>query len=861
MREGFFQKGPASSGLCSVGLFCKSLVGDPHPMEEYDQRRRIDSDVAEIQHLIETSAIDNGSYRDDIDPTDNANYSSSTLNAEQEAAWREKFTRLPCDVKRVDPRFKQATFFMLDKWAEELKSYKHVNHKFAYRLTRSIHGPPCDCVVPTINRLSEIESGLAYVFDTFDKETIKECLTYCLISHSSWQHYVFCQAIPEEIYREFLPWIIVMNSATNFVITGAAGTGKSATLRVARTFSERMGKKTFTFAPTGTAAFKIGNAKTIHYGLGINPSHIKRIFATDATQTRLAAENFVGQYKGMKSRKYQKYGDEAVAAFYSTQCPWTMADIVFFDEFSMITQSLFNFIDQAFRVFRQIESPFGGVQVVFLGDALQLAPINKGEDTKDNGKHNNPPHNGSNRNAAFNKLSKKELQVTKKPLGTSSNSLGSSARPQPPILASPISKPKTQTTITNGLALMAKNATKHTNVHTKQPPKNDAPNHVEKGVDGTPIAPEKPVKKILKRISKKELMEQVKAAQVPITLDEHMEATTRMDDANDSTPSSVCFDTDAWWNTFDIVIQLEAQMRQKSDEKYGAVLAHMRTGELTDADYVTLKNYGKHTFDFHRDVVWSDIASASTAPLMIFCHSTRVANFNQEIFARNTEFKCTYKSVVGIEEKLFDRVTNRFSWHSLSNVGDAIDYKSLPESIRQQVIDYKSPVHLKAATRVMLTVNLDPVSFPGCTNGAFGTVIGFDSQATVLVEGVEVERPVVKFDDGPVVSLDTHSRTFEFSNDGQDFRLVISNIPLELAYASSVHKVQGSTMENGVVINTNGFWELSLFYVACSRCRNAKNLYFESLDLGLLKGLKMEPNSFAYYQKLKRKWKLWWETP
>ena len=50
--------------------------------------------------------------------------------------------------------------------------------------------------------------------------------------------------------------------------------------------------------------------------------------------------------------------------------------------------------------------------------------------------------------------------------------------------------------------------------------------------------------------------------------------------------------------------------------------------------------------------------------------------------------------------------------------------------------------------------------------------------------------------------------------------------PICLAYAWTIHKVQGRTLQNVVVGNLDGFWQPELLYVAISRVRNENNILF-----------------------------------
>lgn len=102
-------------------------------------------------------------------------------------------------------------------------------------------------------------------------------------------------------------------------------------------------------------------------------------------------------------------------------------------------------------------------------------------------------------------------------------------------------------------------------------------------------------------------------------------------------------------------------------------------------------------------------------------------------------------------------------------------------------------------------------------NGSLGTVIGFE-QAT--------EYPVVEFKNGKVVTMSPD--TWEL-RDGDKKRASISQIPLRLAWAITVHKSQGMTLDAARIDLRKAFVE-GMGYVALSRVKNLNNLYLTGIN-------------------------------
>lgn len=127
------------------------------------------------------------------------------------------------------------------------------------------------------------------------------------------------------------------NTRDNLFITGRAGTGKSTLLQLFRNTTR---KRVAVLAPTGIAALNV-RGQTIHSFFGFPPKMINRY---DITKRR----NF---------RMFKK------------------VDVIIIDEISMVRADMMDNIDIFLRVNRDIDEPFGGVQMVFFGDLFQLPPV------------------------------------------------------------------------------------------------------------------------------------------------------------------------------------------------------------------------------------------------------------------------------------------------------------------------------------------------------------------------------------------------------------------------------------------------------------------------------------------------------
>jgi ATP-dependent DNA helicase PIF1 len=136
-----------------------------------------------------------------------------------------------------------------------------------------------------------------------------------------------------------------IHEGRNVFITGAAGTGKSYMLGLIKEQFE--GKGLHVTASTGIAAVHIGGV-TLHSwaGLGVGTAPVSEIV------------KFISSAKGTLLRRKLK-----------------KAKILAIDEISMISADLLDMLDMVLKTIRDSPRPFGGIQLVLLGDFLQLPPV------------------------------------------------------------------------------------------------------------------------------------------------------------------------------------------------------------------------------------------------------------------------------------------------------------------------------------------------------------------------------------------------------------------------------------------------------------------------------------------------------
>lgn len=147
-----------------------------------------------------------------------------------------------------------------------------------------------------------------------------------------------------------LAWRVVANTDTHIFLTGKAGTGKTTFLRELRRI---LPKRMVVVAPTGIAAIN-AQGTTIHsfFQLSFGP-HIP------GTQRK-------------KDKRYH-FRKQKIRLLRSI-------DLVVIDEISMVRADVLDAVDEVLRQYRDYSKPFGGVQMLMIGDMQQLPPVAKDEE-------------------------------------------------------------------------------------------------------------------------------------------------------------------------------------------------------------------------------------------------------------------------------------------------------------------------------------------------------------------------------------------------------------------------------------------------------------------------------------------------
>ena len=156
--------------------------------------------------------------------------------------------------------------------------------------------------------------------------------------------------------EEFKKALQIINyTCRSLFLTGKAGTGKSTFLRY---ICQHTKKKHIVLAPTGIAAINAGGS-TLHSFFKI-PFH--PLIPTDS------------RFSNRNIKETLKYNSEKRKIMRDVE-------LIIIDEISMVRADIIDFVDKVLRIYsRNMREPFGGKQLLLVGDVYQLEPVVREED-------------------------------------------------------------------------------------------------------------------------------------------------------------------------------------------------------------------------------------------------------------------------------------------------------------------------------------------------------------------------------------------------------------------------------------------------------------------------------------------------
>ena len=282
-----------------------------------------------------------------------------------------------------------------------------------------------------------------------------------------------------------------------------------------------------------------------------------------------------------------------------------------------------------------------------------------------------------------------------------------------------------------------------------------------------------------------------------------------IEDINDPETAKFCFESEEWYKTIPLqnLIELKTIFRQK-DEIFRNILCEIRIGEISKMNEDILKSLVNKKYDVE--------SNFGIIPLQILPTRNEVAIVNQSHYNKIIGPEYIFHHIIKTNVTLF--TDGKSIPSEILKKSNTLNKNSLEIEIKnlQNNIPVEDTISLKKGVHIMILFNLDVEN--SICNGTLGIVCNFTKIGDINV-------PIVRFGNGTEKIIGFH--TWQHS----DYpTITISQIPLTLAYASSIHKQQGSSISMARMNLGKSIFEDSQIYVALSRMTSLEGLYLDSFE-------------------------------
>ena len=277
-----------------------------------------------------------------------------------------------------------------------------------------------------------------------------------------------------------------------------------------------------------------------------------------------------------------------------------------------------------------------------------------------------------------------------------------------------------------------------------------------------------------------------------------------------------CFESESWFHTFPKSnhIQLKQIFRQ-NDPVYCQILNQVREGRITRrTDEILRSRIGVLLPDVSED------GTPQTKPTILYATRARVDEINRLEMEKLTildpdspDYKYDLKYVTDLPLSEKDKQIRS----SQSKERISSELASLKNSILCDDV-----VHLRVGAQVMCVVNMEEsvttAATPIC-NGSQGVIVR-------MTDSTIQPLPIVRFNNGLEMTVNPHTWMSE-NIPG----IGVSQSPLILSWAITIHKSQGATLERCIIDIGGGVFEAGQSYVALSRIKSLGGMSIMSYDV------------------------------
>lgn len=298
------------------------------------------------------------------------------------------------------------------------------------------------------------------------------------------------------------------------------------------------------------------------------------------------------------------------------------------------------------------------------------------------------------------------------------------------------------------------------------------------------------------------------------------------EDGKEKEPKAIyAFQAESWVSSVGLdVIPLHTQMRQRDDPVLEALLDCIRFGRVADGTHEVLDSAGSEL---------PELLEKGVKPTKLFAKRSQVAGVNERELAK-------------IESMPFKMMAR--------DEGD-VKYRKMLENC-------PAPIELvyKEGAQVILLWNLDVKR--GLVNGTTGVIVKVERvvMATAVVLDDDADTPLDADGNEERVVFLPRVRFFTLNGEldeivnyarweirvGEVLKAARTQIPLDLAWALTIHKSMGMTI-GALEVDVSSCFEVAQVYVALSRCKTIKRMKVTGFDTSLVRA---NPIVVEYYRGL-----------
>ena len=259
---------------------------------------------------------------------------------------------------------------------------------------------------------------------------------------------------------------------------------------------------------------------------------------------------------------------------------------------------------------------------------------------------------------------------------------------------------------------------------------------------------------------------------------------------DDIQSKNFCFESAIWNTVFPNQIELKNLFRQK-DPVYKKILQEIRDGKIKKSSINKLNEYIRKP----------DNNLLIKPPILLSKRkSAEQINFTEINKLHNDEKKYILQDYIDIEDNVKNKINPK-------EINDELNY------LKNNILAEKELL-LKIGTQVMCIANIDIEGTNAIVNGSQGIIIDFKQG-----------YPLIKFNNGETRLIKEYLWKSEIIKG-----IGIKQIPLIHAWAITIHKAQGLTLETAYIDIGNSIFECGQTYVALSRLISLDGLYLAAFN-------------------------------